>query len=98
MGVQQLLQQARAVGMKFDRGDCGCGVVICDGQRLAAGSGAAVEDLRSFFRQSMTYQGGDELRGFVLDDGIAIAECLSLRDVSGFDSAGGGQEAVRGAE
>jgi hypothetical protein len=54
MGVQQFLQQARAVGMKFDGGDCGCGVLICDGQRFATGSGAAVEDLRS-----VTYQGGD---------------------------------------
>ncbi len=41
----------------------------------------------------MAYEGGDELRGFVLDDDLAIAEGGRLRDVSGFDPAGGGQEA-----
>ncbi len=73
MWLQQFLQQAGAMGMKFDGGDCGGGIVVGDGERLAAGSGAAVEDVCSG-----ADEGGDELRGFVLDDdfgGCGTLEC-----------------------
>ena len=74
--VQQFLQQAGAVGMKFDGGDRGCGVVVGDGERFAAGGGAAVEDVGCFFAEVGADEGGDELRGFVLDDDLAGAEGL----------------------
>src|ERR1039458_8953725 len=45
MRVQQFLQQAGAVRMKFDGGNCGCGVTVRKSQRLAAGSGTAVENV-----------------------------------------------------
>ncbi len=92
MSVQQLLQQAHAMRMKFDGGDCGVGIAVCDGQRLATGSGAAVEDTRLFARDCasrkiMPDERRDELRGFVLDDDLAGEKCGSLRDVSCFNSA-----------
>jgi hypothetical protein len=71
--------------------DCGLRIVISNGQRLAAGRGAAVEDAGFFaLRIFGADEGGDELRGFVLNDDLAGAEGLSFRDVAGLDAAGGG--------
>lgn len=75
--------------MEFDGGDCGCGIVICDGQCFATGSGAAVKDLGVVVQAGESHEGGDKLRGFVLDDDLSGAVGLGFRDVSGVDAAGG---------
>ena len=79
--------------MKFDGGDGGWRVGVGDGERLAAGGGAAVEDAGASFQNVRAYEGGDELRGFVLDDDLAGAACLSVCDVSCLNAAGGCEEA-----
>src|ERR1035437_4255340 len=77
--------------MKFDGSDCGFRIAVCNGQGLAAGSGTAVENVGS-----VAHESGDELRGFVLDDDLAGAECLGFRNVSRLDTVGGCQQASGG--
>jgi hypothetical protein len=57
--MQETAQQAGAVGMEIDGGDGGGGVAIRDGQRFAAGGGAAIEDASGIFRSAD--EGGDKL-------------------------------------
>ena len=82
--------------MKLDGGDRGGGVVVGDGKGLAAGSSAAVQDAQPFRTNARVDQVGDKLRGFVLDNDVAAAECLSLcdapGDVPGLDATGGGEK------
>src|SRR5438552_18170206 len=87
----QLFQQARALRMKFNCGDCGGRVLNGYREGLATRSGAAVENARS-----VTHECGDELRGFVLNDDLAGAECLRSCDVSCLDAASGRQQTTGG--
>ncbi len=81
--------------MKFGRGDGGVRILVGDGQSLAAGSGAAVEDARSL-GERLAEQGSYQLRGFVLNDDRAGAKGAGFRDVSGVDGASGGKERSAG--
>src|ERR1700674_262604 len=78
--------------VKFDGGDLGSGIMVCDGQRLAAWGGAAVKNAGA-----VAYERGDKLRGFVLDDDLAAAECVGSGNVSSSDVAGRRQK-VSGAQ
>src|SRR5208283_1162217 len=68
--------------------DGGLGIVISDGQRLAAGGGTAVENAGLFAESIGVDKGCDELRGFVLNDDLAGAESLGVRDVAGLNATG----------
>src|SRR5579859_1912434 len=85
--AQHFLQQARPVRVQFDGGNLGLGILVGDGESLASGSGTAVQDART-----MADQGGNQLRGFVLNDDAAFAEGSSFGDISGLHAASGGEK------
>ncbi|SRR5579864_7165234 len=92
MSAHQLLEQTRAVRMKFYGRDRGSGVAVGEGERLTARSGTAVENAASLFENARADERRDELRGFVLDDDLAVAEGLGFRDVYRRNPTGRGEE------
>ncbi len=73
--------------MKFDcRYRC-AGIVVGHGDRLASGSGAAIENARAAANER-----SNQLRSFVLDDGLAGEERAGFRSVCALHAARGGEQ------
>src|SRR5579872_819810 len=78
------------MGMNFSSEDCCGGVLIGDGESFASGCGAAIEDAGCVLF-SAADESGNELGSFVLNDDMAVAECMGSGDVSGLNAARGGE-------
>ena len=77
--------------MKIDSGNIRVRITIGDGGSFSSRGRTAIENATA-----VAHQGGDELRGFILNDAEAGSERRGSRDITPLDSSRGCQQSAAG--